>query len=86
MDSPVRENPEADNDNGLNDLNAKLQAIAEDNMGVALNTNCFIDGFECDVDPAVALKDEEEAREVAHFLYKQALVGLTRQVRCGSMN
>ena len=81
-DSPVKESAETDADNGLDELNAKLLAIAEDNMGLALNANCFIDGFECDVDPIVALKDEEEARDVAHFLYNQALVGLTRQVQC----
>jgi hypothetical protein len=85
IDSPVKADTAAENDNSLDELNAKLLAIAEDNMGVALNANCFIDGFECDADPAVALKDEEEARDVANFLYKQALVGLTRQVRCSAV-
>ena len=69
------------NEKYAKELNAKLQAISADNLGIILNANCFIDGFECDVDPLVALKDEESARGIADFLYKHALVGLTEQVR-----
>lgn len=71
----------AENDKYAKELNAKLLAISTDNLGIVLNANCFIDGFECDADPAVALKDEETARVLADFLYKQTLAGLTEQVQ-----
>ena len=70
----------AENEKYAKELNAKLLAISADNLGIVLNANCFIDGFECDADPAVALKDEETARVLADFLYKQTLAGLTEQV------
>ena len=76
---------ENENEKYARELNAKLQAISADSLGIVLNANCFIDGFECDVDPAVALKDEESARGLANFLYKQALVGLTEQVRSADL-
>ena len=72
-ESEVKKNLAADNEKYAKDLNAKLLAISADNLGIVLNANCFIDGFECDVDPAVALKDEETARMMADFLYKQGL-------------
>jgi hypothetical protein len=53
------------------EMQSKLQEISIDNVGIMLNANVFIDGFECDVDPAVALKDEDQARLLADFLYKQ---------------
>ena len=77
----VSDEKRAMNEKYARELNAKLQAISADNLGIVLNANCFIDGFECDVDPVVALKDEECARGIADFLYKHALVGLTEQVR-----
>lgn len=76
-----KESLEALNEKHAKDLNAKLLAISADNLGIVLNANCFIDGFECDVDPVVALKDEETARVMADFLYKQALSAITEQVR-----
>ena len=76
-----KENLEALNEMHAKDLNAKLLAISADNLGIVLNANCFIDGFECDIDPVVALKDEETARVMADFLYKQALSAITEQVR-----
>lgn len=76
-----KEDLEALNEKHAKDLNAKLLAISADNLGIVLNANCFIDGFECDIDPVVALKDEETARVMADFLYKQALSAITEQVR-----
>jgi hypothetical protein len=79
-ESEVKKNLAADNEKYAKDLNAKLLAISADNLGIVLNANCFIDGFECDVDPVVALKDEETARMMADFLYKQGLSAITEQV------
>jgi hypothetical protein len=62
---------EADRGKYFEEMQAKLQAMSIDNVGIVLNANCFIDGFECDVDPEVALKDEDQARLLADFLYKQ---------------
>lgn len=80
-ENETKEDLEALNDKHAKDLNAKLLAISADNLGIVLNANCFIDGFECDIDPVVALKDEETARVMADFLYKQALSAITEQVR-----
>ena len=64
------------------DLNQMFSQITAESvaMSLQLNVNCFIDGFECDADPAVALKDEELARNLASFLYKQVTVSITEQV------
>ena len=64
------------------DLISKFDELTHQNMGLTLqlNANCFIDGFECDEDPVVALKDEEAARDIAHYLFKQVTVSLTEQV------
>lgn len=67
---------------GSSDLNQMFAQITPESvaMSLQLNVNCFIDGFECDLDPAVALKDEELARNLASFLYKQVTVSVTEQV------
>jgi Clustered mitochondria len=64
------------------DLNQIFSQITAESvaMSLQLNVNCFIDGFECDTDPAVASKDEELARNLASFLYKQVTVSITEQV------
>ena len=64
----------------LNEMFSKITP-ASVAQSLQLNANCFIEGFECDVDPAVALKDEETARGLADFLFKQVLVSLTEQVQ-----
>ena len=71
-----------DDEESEEDLISKFDELTHQNLGVTLqlNANCFIDGFECDVDPVVALKDEESARDVAHYLFKQVTVSLTEQV------
>ena len=71
-----------DDEESEEDLTSKFDELTHQNMGVTLqlNANCFIDGFECDEDPVVALKDEEAARDVAHYLFKQVTVSLTEQV------
>jgi Clustered mitochondria len=64
------------------DLNQMFLQITAESvaMSLQLNVNCFIDDFDCDTDPAVALKDEELARKLASFLYKQVTVSITEQV------
>lgn len=71
-----------DDEESEEDLISKFDELTHQNLGVTLqlNANCFIDGFECDVDPVVALRDEESARDVAHYLFKQVTVSLTEQV------
>ena len=65
------------------DLISKFDDLTKQSMAgtLQLNANCFIDGFECDADPVIALKDEESARDLAHYLFKQVTVSLTEQVR-----
>ena len=65
------------------DLISKFDELTKHSMAgsLQLNANCFIDGFECDADPVTALKDEESARDLAHYLFKQVTVSLTEQVR-----
>jgi hypothetical protein len=71
----------AENEFHMKELNAKISTMNTDTLGIVLNVNCFIDGSECDVDPVVALKDEESARSLADFLYKQAVVEITERIR-----
>lgn len=68
---------QTENENFRHNLEESLKAIESE---LVLNVNVFIDGFECDVDPVVATKDEETARMLADFLYKQALASLTENV------
>jgi len=69
----------------LKELERRLEAVRmkPENLPIQLNPNCFIDGFDCDVDPTVVLKDEKIARDIADFLYNQVLVTMTDQIRLG---
>lgn len=42
----------------LKELERRLEAVRmkPENLPIQLNPNCFIDGFDCDVDPTVVLK------------------------------
>jgi hypothetical protein len=42
----------------LKELERRLEAVKRkpENLPIQLNPNCFIDGFDCDVDPNVVLK------------------------------
>ena len=81
-DKDVEEEGRDDDEESEEDLMSKFDELTHQNMGVTLqlNANCFIDGFECDEDPVVALQDEEAARDIAHYLFKQVTVSLTEQV------
>ena len=77
------EEDEVEEEEEEEDLISKFDELTKQSMAgsLQLNANCFIDGFECDADPVTALKDEESARDLAHYLFKQVTVSLTEQVR-----
>ena len=52
------------------EMTARVEAINPASLHLELNPNVFIEGFDCDVDPAVVQKDEDTARLLADFLFK----------------
>lgn len=64
------------------EFSAKYAAISAEAMKLELNPNVFLD-FGIDVNPDVAQKDEDKARELATFLWEFVLPFVTKQVREG---
>jgi protein TIF31 len=62
------------------EMAARAEAITAESLQLELNPNVFLEGFECDVDPAVVQKDEITARRLADFLFT-AVTDVVEQVR-----
>ena len=62
------------------EMTARTEAITAASLQLELNPNVFLEGFACDVDPAVEQKDETTARRLADFLFT-VVTDVVEQVR-----
>ena len=62
----------------------KMRDITVASLDFTINPNVFLD-FQIDVDAAVVQKDEDQARELAVFLWETVLPAVTKQVRDGDI-